>query len=535
MKKLLSFLFFLAVHFSIYSQNCYNELSKFDGIDNSENLIALNETACELRKALPNRFENNFAVFSYEFYSLTESFEESYPEQFKEVINYIKSQKDYYLIIGKENNSKGLISNFYININLPTSDSLDCLNTKMMDYISTLVLSKIENKYKEMGSIYPLYYQAEIEGMNFLKNYIIDKIGCCLSPLREGYCSVCLDESDMTKYLQNKQFDICSSFSINATAKLDTSSSFKEYAEITVTTNTESYSLNSKIENILKKMGSICPNTGGEIQYYFNDTSCLNILDLASTEIVNDKSKNYFYIKAIAYKSESVGPNIAIKVETNLNKQVGKGNGTLYFINLDPKFNTDGIIDSTMIFFDLADLHINTKKVKKTEILKIGNSDALVVIGKDKADAYNFMFYSYLCEILGESLNGAHGIGDWYEIDNKMSPERSKNLAIAISTDDLSTFYTNWDNVEKTNRLENNPNRLIAFIILHGTSHLAGLRHRAEGQTMMFKPEGRGYADKASKISDMIKDDKMNFESIIDTTKNKYPLMISLTNERFKK
>ena len=55
-----------------FSQNCFNLIADMSGIDNASYQTELEAAACELRNAFPEEFRNDFKVFDFGFYSMTE-------------------------------------------------------------------------------------------------------------------------------------------------------------------------------------------------------------------------------------------------------------------------------------------------------------------------------------------------------------------------------------------------------------------------------------------------------------------------------
>ncbi len=134
----------------------------------------------------------------------------------------------------------------------------------------------------------------------------------------------------------------------------------------------------------------------------------------------------------------------------------------------------------------------------------------------------------------GDVFSWAFNKGGEVEVGrNDMNPERSPNPVIMVDVSDLETFYTNWDKNDHFNRLtlnwKENINRLIAFLILHGTSHLAGFKHSVGGVEII------GYWSKATLIGKYVKKYDWIFEDmIIDTVEDKdFKIVIKRTNERF--
>ena len=114
MNRILILTAFLFVHLSMISQNCYQVIADFSGVDISSYQAELNTTACELQQSIPSKFKNQFKVYSFGFYSNNEFMQGGFEAIWNQVISEIPSE--YYLIFGKQSDSKGVYSKFWVDI-----------------------------------------------------------------------------------------------------------------------------------------------------------------------------------------------------------------------------------------------------------------------------------------------------------------------------------------------------------------------------------------------------------------------------------
>jgi hypothetical protein len=181
--KLKSFLPGLIILLSYYSHSqCYNLIGDFSGVDNSVNQSLLETEACKLRDSFPTVFQNQFGVFDFGEYMISEYTKGGFNETWNKIRQEVSSQKKYYLLFGKLTSQNGVYSQFYVDIVLPRDNIFSC-----MDDVSPNLRENIRKKYEAIanelnesfGKSPSQYYNVEIEVMKQLGNYIGSLKECC--------------------------------------------------------------------------------------------------------------------------------------------------------------------------------------------------------------------------------------------------------------------------------------------------------------------------------------------------------------------
>ncbi len=153
-------------------------LDDISGVDTDEYQDSLQAAACELVQAFPEEFRRDFRVYDFGFYLHNENFDGSYPEVFEQVKSQI--DKPYYLLFGKQTDSKGVYSKIWVEVKLPNSGGFECL-----DLLSPTYRDDLETKIGLIANIdfhkkqYFQYYQSETKAINALTTQITGILGCC--------------------------------------------------------------------------------------------------------------------------------------------------------------------------------------------------------------------------------------------------------------------------------------------------------------------------------------------------------------------
>lgn len=197
---------------SITAQSCFTELANFSGFDTSPYQDSLNAWACQVKEVLPAEFQDDFQVFDFGFYTHTESYEGEFPEMFDKAIAAAEEESPYYLLIGKQSDSKGIYTKFWVDVNLPKVNSLPCLTSEKEDIAKQLVKLKIEETYSSHDNSPYHYDKVEQAAMEEFRRYINKLINCCdYSEAEKLIVSGCelgcfYTEDKMSGYLKSKGF-----------------------------------------------------------------------------------------------------------------------------------------------------------------------------------------------------------------------------------------------------------------------------------------------------------------------------------------
>ncbi|MBK8109267.1 MAG: hypothetical protein IPK46_02470 [Saprospiraceae bacterium] len=201
-------LFFL-ITFSFYqigiSQTCYSVIADFTGLDNSSYVSQIETASCELKNALPTEFQNDFKVFDFGFYSLSENMQGGFQTVWdNKVIPETTIRSKYYLLFGKQlHDSKGK-SKLWVKTNLPNEGSFNCFTTTQFNLLEN-TLSAIGNNKLSNGIN---FYESELEVLNKLKTRILSMIECCSSNINRSVCSTCPSNQDIELFYSSNGFEV---------------------------------------------------------------------------------------------------------------------------------------------------------------------------------------------------------------------------------------------------------------------------------------------------------------------------------------
>ena len=198
---------------TIYAQNCcesgdcYIRLDDISGVDTDEYQDSLQAAACRLVQAFPEDFRRDFRVYDFGFYLHNENFDGSYPEVFEQVKSQI--DKPYYLLFGKQTDSKGVYSKIWVELKLPTTGNFECFTSTQYNLMQNTLFVKVESEYRYFNKIPTYFAKSEIFGMEYLKQRIIEMVECCQSTARnpDDSCSGCPNADDILTYYESEGYD----------------------------------------------------------------------------------------------------------------------------------------------------------------------------------------------------------------------------------------------------------------------------------------------------------------------------------------
>lgn len=194
MKKYLLIVWMLVcAPFWVFSQteDCYIHLDDMSGLEISSYQTEIELAVCELVQALPQEFQNQFKVYDFGFYRLTEAFDGfDYPDAFETVINEVGGQSPYYILIGKESELNSLYTRFWVHIELPDITSNGCL-PELNAIASNVVRLAIEKEYDRNARVPLTYIQSYKKGFEALKIFLTDAVSCCQQGMSIAQCLDC--------------------------------------------------------------------------------------------------------------------------------------------------------------------------------------------------------------------------------------------------------------------------------------------------------------------------------------------------------
>ena len=120
MNKLILLILTVLFSNSIFGQNCYIQLSDMSGFDTSPYQDELETAARELRSSLPEQYRDQFKVYDFGFYSITEFTSGGFEEVWDKIKLDVQQQSPYYLLFGKITTSiEGIYSQIWVDFKLP--------------------------------------------------------------------------------------------------------------------------------------------------------------------------------------------------------------------------------------------------------------------------------------------------------------------------------------------------------------------------------------------------------------------------------
>jgi hypothetical protein len=198
-------LFFLFVSTIGLGQNCYKLIADMSGINNTPYQSELEAAACDLKNSFPEEFRNDFKVFDFGFYSMTEYMQGGFETEWKnKVIPKAASESRYYLLFGKQTDSKGVYSKYWVDLKLPTTGDFECMDILSQSIRTDIVVkyNLLLNRLNEKNKLdFTKYAELEKELMLEVKNFVLKNIECCETSGNRSMtvCSACIyNAEDLT-------------------------------------------------------------------------------------------------------------------------------------------------------------------------------------------------------------------------------------------------------------------------------------------------------------------------------------------------
>jgi hypothetical protein len=277
-------------------------------------LDALERAACRLRDSLPTAFQNSFKVYDFGFYLHNENMVGGYPEMFQTAITQVETQSQYYLLFGKQTESTGIYTKFWVAMKLPNQDIFYCI-----DQLSPSLRGDLTAKYGIIANAvhdtnekaYFRYHEAEIKTIDSLRTYVTALKECCIPPgqQRRGgpSCTSCaFTPSEFGQNLENRGFSATEN-----QLKLGEITSTGISADVIGRTNLilevegESIEIDKQISGIAERY--VLNNPSKTIKIYLNryDDLCGGF-DAAYNQFLNNGSDAKVLVVAIQYPSNKV-------------------------------------------------------------------------------------------------------------------------------------------------------------------------------------------------------------------------------------
>ncbi len=292
--SLITVLVLLFINLGVLAQptNCYLQLDEASGFDVSPYQTELNLAACDLVAAFPDSVENQFKIFSFGFYMNLEFYDEySYPQAFEDMSAAVAQQSPYYLLIGRQSDHSGVFTRFWVDLKLPGTGIFSCATEEQLEALKARLLVAIEYDYFKNGKLAPEYDQAEMKGMEALKEHVLSLYECCDPQNRGvGTCDDCLSFESFKEILLHYGYEQVSVNNLIATPKNANDGIFNERAEVYFTENDSIKNLNSLMREYLDSLNELFEPIKADILLY-NSLSCINVINEINKPLSNELAK----------------------------------------------------------------------------------------------------------------------------------------------------------------------------------------------------------------------------------------------------
>ncbi len=200
---------FITPLFGQYYIELEKDASGFDTAPFQADLNAAAQELCHLLDSLG--FEGQFKVFSAGFYAEQEFFKDyGYSEVFESLKAQAAAESSYYLLIGRESNSKQLFNKFRVELVLPDTGRFSCYD-ELSPGLSGNIELKIEvlaNSTQEYIKHDPDWYaEAEKLAIDSLRSTILRFSDCCYQSKATLTCNACLfNEQEIFDFFEKEGF-----------------------------------------------------------------------------------------------------------------------------------------------------------------------------------------------------------------------------------------------------------------------------------------------------------------------------------------
>lgn len=221
------------------AQNCYVRLTDASGYTpTTEQLDAVEQAAVALCAVFDSAgFGGQFKVYDFGFYLHHETTAGGYPEPFARKVEEVAALSPYYLVFGREVDQDGVNRKFWVDLKIPETGALACIEEDTRNALSNLVLLNTMQIYRANGETYTVFDKAEIAGIKKLEDFVSNAIDCCYQKSNQEDCLPC-EQSDLIEAkLMTDGFVPVAIRNIRAKVGTSGTSSVKDYAKLLFTVN----------------------------------------------------------------------------------------------------------------------------------------------------------------------------------------------------------------------------------------------------------------------------------------------------------
>jgi hypothetical protein len=224
---------------TVAAQNCYVRLTDASGYTpTTGQLDALEQAAAALCAVFDSAgFGGQFKVYDFGFYLHHETTTGGYPEPFARKVEEVAALSPYYLVFGREVDQDGVNRKFWVDMKIPETGALACIEEDTRNALSNLVLLNTMQIYRANGETYTVFDKAEIAGIKKLEDFVSNAIDCCYQKSNQDDCLPC-EQSDLIEAkLMTDGFVPVAIRNIRAKVGTSGTSSVKDYAKLLFTVN----------------------------------------------------------------------------------------------------------------------------------------------------------------------------------------------------------------------------------------------------------------------------------------------------------
>jgi hypothetical protein len=206
MKKIIIFVFILVsiAHHS-YAQ-CFKKMFDASGMDiSASDLKALQDSACALQNVFPVALKDSFAVVDFGFYTFNQNMEGGYPEFMNMAEKKLATdpKTKYYLLFGRQTDSKGPNTKVWVKAKLPHWGHFKC----MTEMERSLFQIRLENEVKKTTiKSSTAYVAAEKETISKMRKMVMKIVDCCDGSREDGCTKDCFTSEEIRNYLEEQGY-----------------------------------------------------------------------------------------------------------------------------------------------------------------------------------------------------------------------------------------------------------------------------------------------------------------------------------------
>jgi len=185
------------------AQTGFNQLPDATGFaDNipQHTLDSLESASQSLREAMPQEFQNDFAVYELGFYSHHRSFTGGIPDVLATAIDS-RISSSYYLLFGREFNADGDLEKVWIELELPHTADFCYWEEGTLSHLKFMTELRA-NEAKGNSGIFTIFTSMK-DAIDYMEGRVAQLVDCCGAASREE-CGLCSwSQSDIEAYFEH--------------------------------------------------------------------------------------------------------------------------------------------------------------------------------------------------------------------------------------------------------------------------------------------------------------------------------------------